>query len=56
MKFIKVYREKVQKNVYVNVEQIVYLTPWFDSGTMIYTTKDSIGVSESIEEVMEKIG
>lgn len=60
MKFIKLYRPKSQSNIYLNVENVVYMK---DAGagfgstlTMIYTTdKDVIGVSESIDEIMNKI-
>ena len=60
MKFIKLYRPKSQSDIFLNVENVVYMK---DAGagfsatkTMIYTTdKDVIGVAETIDEIMNKI-
>ena len=54
MKFIKVYSPKEKSDLFINVSHIIYMKtePMFHK-TMVYTTKGTFAVNETIEEILE---
>lgn len=57
MKFIKVFSPKLDSEIMVNVNNIVYLNKAYSTKThtFIHTTTNILGVSETIDEIEDMI-